>query len=414
MEDPENIPYAYIEYVNKLSPPPDLHKALEGFEFHTHLCLLYESLEEWCSVVVPFLKIGLRQNERCICIVDDHTAGEIGRYLSQGDIDVGAFQRSGQLVILQQGEIYTREDFFDPDKMIALLVEGVKKSIASGYSALRVSGEMSWVLHRCPTPEKLIEYEGKLNRDFFLNYPCVGLCQYDRQKFSPEIIKAVIMTHPFVIWQGCIYRNFYYLPAEKFLSENRAEYEVDQWLRNMEREYKRERKLTYLATHDPLTGLPNRLLFNDRLTMELARAKRRKQKLAVMLLDIDNFKDVNDALGHKMGDKLLHSIAQRLKSVLRQTDTIARSGGDEFLLILPEIAGEGDVRITAQKILDVLKEPFRIGSHIFHVTASIGFSIHPDDANDLDTLVRYADIAMYRAKRYGRNNYQHYISVFTP
>jgi diguanylate cyclase (GGDEF)-like protein len=167
-----------------------------------------------------------------------------------------------------------------------------------------------------------------------------------------------------------------------------------------------EQQLVYMATHDALTGLPNRVMFNDRLTLELAHAQRNRQKLAVMLLDLDRFKNVNDTLGHSVGDQLLQVVGERLTSLLRKSDTVARMGGDEFMLLFPGMARmEGAARI-AQKILEVFRKPFVFEGHELHITTSIGIALCPDDGEDIDTLVKNADIAMYRAKEQGRNNYQ--------
>jgi diguanylate cyclase (GGDEF)-like protein/PAS domain S-box-containing protein len=169
-----------------------------------------------------------------------------------------------------------------------------------------------------------------------------------------------------------------------------------------------EEQLAYMATHDPLTGLPNRMLFNDRLTVALAQAQRNWQKLAVMLLDLDHFKDVNDTLGHSVGDKLLQAVGERLTSLLRKSDTIARVGDDEFMLILPGIVREYHADNVAHKILAAVRRPFVFDGHELDITASIGIALYPEDGEGADTLVKRADIAMYRAKGQGRDNYQRY------
>jgi diguanylate cyclase (GGDEF)-like protein/PAS domain S-box-containing protein len=169
-----------------------------------------------------------------------------------------------------------------------------------------------------------------------------------------------------------------------------------------------EKKLTYMATHDFLTGLPNRVLFNDRLTLALAQARRHHQKLCVMLLDLDYLKDINDTLGHSVGDKLLCIVGERLTGLLRTSDTIARMGGDEFLLLLTEISRGNNVTTIAQKILESFRKPFAVDDHELMITTSIGIAIFPDDGEDADTLVKNADIAMYRAKERGRDNFQCY------
>jgi diguanylate cyclase (GGDEF)-like protein/PAS domain S-box-containing protein len=169
-----------------------------------------------------------------------------------------------------------------------------------------------------------------------------------------------------------------------------------------------EQRLAYLATHDVLTGLPNRTLFNDRLTVALAHAERNRQKLAVMLLDLDHFKNVNDTLRHSVGDQLLQVVAERLTRLLRKSDTVARMGGDEFLLLFPEVSEAEDSDKIASKVMKAFRAPFVFGDHELHITTSVGVAIYPCDAEDADTLLRNADIAMYRAKARGRNNYQHY------
>jgi PAS domain S-box-containing protein len=224
---------------------------LETLKPHDHLCLIYESKEEWQAVIVPFISIGLKRGERCIYIVDTSTADGIRKYLSKVGVDVAAAEKSGQLSILHETEAYTREGSFDPDKMIALLISETEKAIAEGYPALRVTGEMTWVLRGHPGSERLLEYEAKLNHDFFPKYPCLAICQYDRWKFAPEVIKGVIVTHPLLVRSARIYRNFYYMSPEEFLSEKRAEIEVQRWLDNVEREHQiQEKYLTVLEDMD--------------------------------------------------------------------------------------------------------------------------------------------------------------------
>ncbi len=169
-----------------------------------------------------------------------------------------------------------------------------------------------------------------------------------------------------------------------------------------------EERLAHMATHDPLTGLPNRQAFNDRLGLELSHAHRNGQKLAVMMLDLDHFKNVNDTLGHSMGDQLLKAVGNRLTSLQRKSDTIARLGGDELMLILPEIAKTIVAEKIAQKLLDTVQEQYVIDGHKLCITTSIGVVIYPEDANDVESLVKNADIAMYEAKDMGRNTYQRY------
>jgi len=172
-----------------------------------------------------------------------------------------------------------------------------------------------------------------------------------------------------------------------------------------------EEQLAYMATHDALTGFANRALFSDHLALALAHVQRNRQKFPIMLLDLDNFKDVNDRLGHSVGDKLLQAAGDRIKGILRKTDTVARMGGDEFLLLLPETTRTEDIDVVAQKILATFQRPFLLGDHEVNTTTSIGIAIYPTDGKEADTLIKNADIAMYRVKRYGRNNYQYYTTI---
>ena len=165
-------------------------------------------------------------------------------------------------------------------------------------------------------------------------------------------------------------------------------------------------RMSYLAQHDNLTDLPNRILLNDRLTQAMALARRHGRKLAVLFLDGDRFKNINDSLGHAIGDRLLQSVAQRLLDCVRRSDTVSRQGGDEFVILLSEVAHPQDAAVSAEKILQAMSAPHRIGPHDVHLTMSIGIVTYPDDGTDAETLVRNADFAMYDAKKNGRNNYQ--------
>jgi diguanylate cyclase (GGDEF)-like protein/PAS domain S-box-containing protein len=168
-----------------------------------------------------------------------------------------------------------------------------------------------------------------------------------------------------------------------------------------------EEELAYKATHDLLTGLPNRMLFKDRFSVAMAQAQRFHKKLAVIFLDLDRFKEVNDTLGHNAGDKLLYAVGNRLTELLRKTDTVARMGGDEFLLLLPNVDAMEDVVTISQTVLDVLRRPFIVGGREVSISASIGVSIYPDDGTDVDTLVSRADKAMYEVKQRGNDTCQH-------
>jgi diguanylate cyclase (GGDEF)-like protein/PAS domain S-box-containing protein len=169
-----------------------------------------------------------------------------------------------------------------------------------------------------------------------------------------------------------------------------------------------QEKLDHLAHHDPLTGLPNRLLFHDRLQHAMLRAARTGEQLAVIFIDLDRFKNVNDTLGHHVGDELLKQVAQALSGCLRNGDTLARLGGDEFIVLLEDIDGERGARLVAEKLMRLFEQPALVSSYELFVTGSVGISLFPQDASDLNVLVRNADVAMYQAKARGRNGYAFY------
>ena len=170
------------------------------------------------------------------------------------------------------------------------------------------------------------------------------------------------------------------------------------------------RELHDIAMHDFLTGLPNRLLLQDRLNVALAGVVRNGTKLAVMMLDLDRFKVVNDTFGHSMADKVLRVAGERLVALVRKSDTVARVGGDEFLVLLPKVANLEDTIKVAHKILGAFRKPFILNDHKIRITTSVGIAIYPEDGEDVDTLLRNADIAMYWVKEQGRDNYASYSS----
>jgi diguanylate cyclase (GGDEF)-like protein/PAS domain S-box-containing protein len=168
-----------------------------------------------------------------------------------------------------------------------------------------------------------------------------------------------------------------------------------------------EERVEFLATRDPLTGLPNRMLLNDRLALGLANAARKKTRLAFMFIDLDRFKTINDSLGHDVGDELLKRVASRLLACVRASDTVARLGGDEFAIILENLPPDGqEAQSIAEKMISSLAAPIQAGEHQLNTSCSLGIAVYPDDGDDAQTVMKHADVAMYDAKAKGRNNYQ--------
>ncbi len=200
---------------------------LERLKPHDHACLIHDSPEDWpAEIIIPFLMVGLERGEKCLCSLEAYSADEARAHLHRGGLNVTALEESGQLLFYEK-ETYTQRLSFDPNRMIAVLIEEVQKAMDKGYRALRVTDGMAWALPGRPGSEKVLEYEAKLNRDFFPRYPCLALCQYHRGKFDAAIVKGALMTHPLVALDDQIYRNSYYISPDEFMGERRAEREVE-------------------------------------------------------------------------------------------------------------------------------------------------------------------------------------------
>jgi diguanylate cyclase (GGDEF)-like protein len=174
---------------------------------------------------------------------------------------------------------------------------------------------------------------------------------------------------------------------------------------------KAEELVRKMAYHDAVTGIPNRRLFYDRLNMAIEHSKRYTKKIAVMILDLDKFKEINDAMGHDVGDSMLKGVSGRLKGLLRTSDTVARMGGDEFALLLTEITGKEGASAIAERILLAFREPFMCNGQFLSITTSIGIALYPDHGENIETLLKHADTAMYQAKERGRNTYVCYTTT---
>ena len=210
----------------------ELEQSVRDLAPGDHLCLIYETEEERRSWLTPFFRQGLEHGEKVIYIVDARMAEQILNYLRDHGVETESYLESGQLIILTSDEVYMRERIFDPNGMIALLRDQTEQALNEGYSALRATGEMTWVLKGLPGSERLIEYEAKLN-EFFPGCKCMGICQYDRRRFAPEILLDVLTTHPIVVIGTEMFENFYYMTAEDFLGPDAAEKRLKNWLDNI-------------------------------------------------------------------------------------------------------------------------------------------------------------------------------------
>ncbi|MGL4502212.1 MAG: diguanylate cyclase domain-containing protein, partial [Planktothrix sp.] len=227
------------------------------------------------------------------------------------------------------------------------------------------------------------------------------------QENEEQLTNAFGVTH-YIATKRSLHRdaagNIYLVGVIRDITERKL---LEDNLKQIAAELKRSNaELRVSAEHDPLTGLPNRTLFQERLTQSIEWANRQNRMVALLFLDLNDFKDVNDNLGHQVGDLLLKTIADRLKGCLRGSDTVSRLGGDEFTVILPGIPSKSDIARVAQKILDTITEETVLEGHKISITTSIGISLYPTDAQDRSTLIKLADAAMYRAKTTGKNLYE--------
>jgi diguanylate cyclase (GGDEF)-like protein/PAS domain S-box-containing protein len=273
----------------------------------------------------------------------------------------------------------------DPNGIIEYV--NSKFSEVTGYSSEEVLGKKPSLLKSDKVPQEEFAHlwkvikEGKTWSGEFINRKKNGELYWERATISPIHDSSGNITH--------------YLSLKEDITKGK-------WA---------EETIQHMAYYDPLTDLPNRMLFNDRLGQALAQARRKNQLAAILFLDLDRFKVINDTLGHTMGDLLLRAVAERLRKCSREGDTIARMGGDEFIFLLTGILEVDEAVKAAQSILEILKAPFNLEEHEVHITPSIGVSVYPYDGNDGVTLVKNADAALNRVKEQGRTNYQLYTPV---
>ncbi|GBD44799.1 putative signaling protein [bacterium HR40] len=231
-----------------------------------------------------------------------------------------------------------------------------------------------------------------------------------RTKGERLAVPAGTEEHPVQVWRRLDGRRLLCEVGEVELTEGERR-TLQYVLVDLTARIEAQERAWYLALHDPLTGLTNRAGFADRLAHALAVRTRRRSRLALHLIDLDGFKEVNDTFGHAAGDELLRQVAQRLRKVVRNTDTLARLGGDEFAVLQLDIAGPEDAAVLAKRLLDGFARPFAIDNQDVHAGASIGLALCPDDAVDAETLLRKADLAMYRAKEQGRGTFAFFVPM---
>jgi hypothetical protein len=203
---------------------------IENLKSHKHLCQIYATPEERNAAITTFLITGLRQGEKCSYVWDTNTTDPLSSLLYEQGVDVDAAEASGQLVMFHETETYTQGGFFDPDRMIAFWVSAVEAAVAEGYHAIRTVSEMRWVLRGYPGSNRFVEYEAKLNRDLYPNYPITGLCQYEWQQFGLPLLLDVICTHPTIMLGTKIYNNPYYIPYAEFLTHKHSMADLQHWM----------------------------------------------------------------------------------------------------------------------------------------------------------------------------------------
>ncbi|MBZ0154696.1 MAG: EAL domain-containing protein [Alphaproteobacteria bacterium] len=232
---------------------------------------------------------------------------------------------------------------------------------------------------------------------------------HDRDTLCPWCVNAKVFKGETVRWEVHSPKDgrwYYVINTPLFRSDGTVSKQA--MIEDVTERKELEERIRYQAYHDLLTDLPNKTLFMDRLKIALHQARRNSSLLAIMFLDLDRFKNINDTMGHTAGDQLLKDVSLRLTGCMREYDTIARIGGDEFTILLPHIFHVDDAAKTAQKILSQFTAPYTVEGHDLHITTSIGISIYPHDGEYEETLLKNADIAMYQAKEQGGNNYQFY------
>jgi diguanylate cyclase (GGDEF)-like protein len=342
--------------------------------------------------------------------------------LKHGDVIILGNQSKLSYYILSNAIDIALFNPLEPGGEKALAVETV--SWTDNYKATAIESEKLEQLDRddlmrlasfpelSPNPIIEIDYEGNLT---YLNPAASIKFNKIQQTGLQHPILANLLATPQNVEGNLLLREVkvgeeIYEQYVHYLAENKL---IRSYLFDITERKRAQESLHYQAFHDPLTDLPNRAFFNEQLATALANAKRNRCPMSVMFLDLDGFKNINDSLGHGIGDRLLQGFAKRLLSCLRSGDTLSRWGGDEFTILLPQIRSAEDTIRLAQRILNELKLPFEVGEHQLYIKSSIGIALYPQDGEDGETLVKHADAALYRAKEQGRDRYRFYSSTMS-
>jgi len=388
---------------------PQFLKEIEGLKPHEHLCQIYSTLAEWKTAVTTFLITGLNQSEKCFYIVDTHTADQVRALLQAQGVNVSTAEASGQLVILHESEAYTQGGFFDPDRMIAFLVNAAETAIAEGYHTIRGVGEMSWVLRGHPGSNRFVEYEARLNRDVFPSYPIIGLCQYEWQRFGLPLLLDVICTHPIITVGTTVYDNPYYIPAAEFLSRKHSLVDLQHWMeaavklkeiegkeKRLQQELNRSRRLASVGElaagvaheiNNPLTGIigfSERLLkknTDEEIKRDLGRIHNEAQRMAKVVENLlaftrhheleKQYADINDILQKTLALRtselktsnieVVTALAPSLPRIMVDFNRIQKVFSNIILnaeQVMTEAHGGGKLSIKTQQIKDCIRVSF--------------------------------------------------------
>jgi diguanylate cyclase (GGDEF)-like protein/PAS domain S-box-containing protein len=249
-----------------------------------------------------------------------------------------------------------------------------------GYSRKELIGRSLWEIGAFLDIKRSKKAFRELQKKSYIRYEDLPLESKDGRRIEVEFVS-----------------NMYPVNGDKVIQSN---------IRDISVRKQSERKMTFMATHDGLTGLPNRALFYDRFDIAAAQANRNNKKMAVISSDLDKFKEINDKLGHDIGDRLLIKIAEKLTDILRKSDTVARMGGDEFVMLVTGFASNNQIVKVAQKIITEIQKPFIINGYKINITISLGIVLYPDDGDNIHSLMKKADKLLYKAKEKGRNTYE--------